>query len=98
LYAGSKHDLAAGLFLADASDRQKLQEALRFSGSPPVYFEALIRSWAVSGAPNAPSIIATRVIHPCVAAQFLTRSHWRVRWQERHQRAAGSEQMKSTEP
>jgi hypothetical protein len=57
---------AAGLFLADASNRQKLQEALGFSGSPtqPVYFEALIRTRAVAGAPNATSIVATRVIHP----------------------------------
>jgi hypothetical protein len=57
---------AAGLFLADASNRQKLQEALGVSGSPtqPVYFEALIRTQAVAGAPNATSIVATRVIHP----------------------------------
>jgi hypothetical protein len=56
---------AAGLFVADASNRQKLQEALGFSGSPtqPVYFEALIRTQAVAGAPNATSIVATRVIH-----------------------------------
>jgi hypothetical protein len=57
---------AAGLFLADASNRQKLQESLGFSGSPtqPVYFEALIRTQAVAGAPNATSIVATRVINP----------------------------------
>jgi hypothetical protein len=57
---------AAGLFLADAGNRQKLQEALGFSGSPtqPVYFEALIRTQAVAGAPNATSIVATRVIRP----------------------------------
>jgi hypothetical protein len=57
---------AAGLFLADAGNRQKLQEALGFSGSPtqPIYFEALIRTQAVAGAPNATSIFATRVIHP----------------------------------
>lgn len=57
---------AAGLFLADAGNRQKLQEALGFSGSPnqPVYFEVLIRTQAVAGAPNATSIAATRVIHP----------------------------------
>jgi len=56
---------AAGLFVADASNRQKLQDALGFSGSPtqPVYFEALIRTQAVAGAPNATSIVATRVIH-----------------------------------
>jgi hypothetical protein len=57
---------AAGLFLADAGNRQKLQEALGASGSPnqPVYFETLIRTQAVAGAPNATSIVATRVIHP----------------------------------
>ena len=57
---------AAGLFLADASNRQKLQKALGFSGSPtqPVYFETLIRTQAVAGAPNATSIVATRVINP----------------------------------
>lgn len=57
---------AAGLFLADAGNRQKLQQALGISGAPgqPVYFEALIRTQAVAGAPNATSIVATRVIHP----------------------------------
>jgi len=57
---------AAGLFLADAGNRQKLQQALGISGAPgqPVYFEALIRTQAVAGAPNATSIIATRLIHP----------------------------------
>jgi hypothetical protein len=57
---------AAGLFLAAAGNRQKLQEALGFSGPPtqPIYFEALIRKQAVAGAPNATSIVATRVIHP----------------------------------
>jgi hypothetical protein len=57
---------AAGLFLSDTGNRQKLQEALGFSGSPnePVYFEVLIRTQAVAGAPNATSIIATRVIRP----------------------------------
>lgn len=57
---------SAGLFLADASNRQKLQQALGISGAPgqPVYFEALIRTQAVAGAPNATSIVATRLIHP----------------------------------
>jgi hypothetical protein len=57
---------AAGLFLADAEDRQKLREALGITGSPsqPVYFEALIRTNAVAGAPNATSIVATRLLHP----------------------------------
>jgi hypothetical protein len=57
---------AAGLFLADAGNRQKLQQTLGIAGAPgqPVYFEALIRTQAVAGAPNATSIIATRVLHP----------------------------------
>lgn len=38
---------SAGLFLADAGNRQKLQQAL-----------------GISGAPNATSIVATRLIHP----------------------------------
>jgi hypothetical protein len=57
---------AAGLFLADAGNRQKLQESLGIPGASaqPVYFEALIRTQAVAGAPNATSIVATRVLHP----------------------------------
>ena len=57
---------AAGLFLADEVNRQKLQKALGISGSPsqPVYFEALIRTYAIAGSSNATSIVATRVIHP----------------------------------
>ncbi len=57
---------AAGLFLADSGNRQRLQQALGITGSSgqPVYFEALIRTQAVAGAPNATSIIATRVVHP----------------------------------
>ena len=57
---------AAGLFLADAGNRQRLQQALGISDTTGqlIYFEALIRTQAVAGAPNATSIIATRVIHP----------------------------------
>lgn len=57
---------AAGLFLADAGNRQRLQQALGITGTPgqTVYFEALIRTNAVAGAPNASSIITTRVIQP----------------------------------
>ena len=57
---------AAGLFLADAVNRQKLQQALGISGSSgsPVYFEALIRTNAIAGSSNATSIVATRVLHP----------------------------------
>ena len=57
---------AAGLFLADPDNRQKLQQALGISGNAgqPYYFEALVRTQAVAGAPNATSIVATRLIHP----------------------------------
>jgi len=57
---------AAGLFLADAGNRQKLQQALGISSAPgqPIYFEALIRTQAVAGAPNATSIVATRLVRP----------------------------------
>jgi hypothetical protein len=57
---------AAARFLADAGNRQKLQQALGI-GNPstihPVYFEALIRTQAVAGAPNNTSIVATRVFN-----------------------------------
>lgn len=57
---------AAGLFLADAGNRQKLEQALgiRRATALHVYFEALIRTQAVAGAPNATSIVATRLIQP----------------------------------
>ena len=57
---------AAGLFLADASNREKLKQALGISDSlsHPVYFEALIRTNAIAGSSNATSIVAARVIHP----------------------------------
>lgn len=57
---------AAGLFLADAASRLKLEQAVGISNAPgqPVYFEALIRTQAVAGAPNATSLVATRILHP----------------------------------
>ena len=57
---------AAGIFLADAGNRQKLEEALGFTATAaqPIYFEALIRTQAVAGAPNATSIVSTRLLHP----------------------------------
>ncbi|MGA7343220.1 MAG: hypothetical protein WBE72_11030 [Terracidiphilus sp.] len=57
---------AAGIFLADAGNRQKLEQALGVTSTTPqpVYFEALIRTQAVAGAPNATSIVATRLLHP----------------------------------
>jgi hypothetical protein len=55
---------AAGIFLADPENRQKLAQALGITTSTPqpVYFEALIKTQAVAGAPNATSIVATRLI------------------------------------
>ncbi len=57
---------AAGLFLANAENRQHLRDALGIRGNneKPVYFEALIRTRAVAGAPNTSSLVATRIIHP----------------------------------
>jgi len=55
---------AAGIFLADAGNRQKLAQALGITSSTPqpVYFEALIRTQAVAGAPDATDIVAARLI------------------------------------
>ena len=56
---------ALSAFLADADDRARLQKAVQQnvrSSSP--YFEALIRSRAVAGAPVAVRIIAVRSINP----------------------------------
>jgi hypothetical protein len=55
---------AAGRFLADANQRRVLREALGLSSDPKskVWFEALIRTKAVDGAPNAEAIVAARLI------------------------------------
>jgi hypothetical protein len=58
---------AAGRFLADAEDRRQLKIAL---GIPPssesvsetIWFEALIRSRTVAGAPNSTALVAARRI------------------------------------
>jgi len=57
---------AAGLFLADAGNRQEAPAGPRHLRRPwPAHLlEALIRTQAVAGAPNATSIVATRLIHP----------------------------------
>jgi len=57
---------AAGLFLEDPTNRQKLQQALGITATPvqPVYFEALIRTNAIAGSSTASTIVATRVLHP----------------------------------
>jgi hypothetical protein len=51
---------AAGLFLADESNRRKLKEAL--GGEGVRWFEILLRTQAVAGAPNATTIVASRTI------------------------------------
>ena len=50
----------------EAEARARLQQALGITSTTtqPVYFEALIRTQAVAGAPNATSIVATRLLHP----------------------------------
>lgn len=57
---------AAGLLLADATQRAKLEQAIgaRDSMRHPIYFEALIRARAVAGAPVSIDIVSTRVIRP----------------------------------
>lgn len=55
---------ALGVLLADADDRAQLQKAtLHGSGRSP-YFEALIRSRAIAGAPVSIEIVAIRTIQP----------------------------------
>lgn len=58
---------AAGRFLADAENRNQLQNALGIASSnnsgEDVWFEALVRSRTVSGAPNSTTLIAVRRIH-----------------------------------
>jgi hypothetical protein len=55
---------AAGRFLADPNQRRVLREALGFSSDPEgkVWFEALIRTKAVAGAPNSEAIVAARLV------------------------------------
>ena len=57
---------AAGRFLADEENRRQLMSALRISAvesrSQPIWFEALIRSRTVSGAPNTTTLVAVRRI------------------------------------
>jgi hypothetical protein len=57
---------AAGNFLADANSRRKLQEVLGVNDTStgPVYFEALIRTESVAGAPvGATSLVSARRLH-----------------------------------
>lgn len=58
---------AAGRFLVDADNRQQLLHALGIPASDHVpgnlWFEALIRSRTVSGAPNTTTLVAIRSVH-----------------------------------
>jgi hypothetical protein len=57
---------AAGRFLADEENRRQLMSALGISApdsiSHNVWFEALIRSRTVAGAPNSTTLVAGRRI------------------------------------
>lgn len=55
---------ALALILADNEERAVLQQAVeRAAKTPSPYFEVLIRSKAVTGAPVSFSIVAVRIIH-----------------------------------
>jgi hypothetical protein len=59
---------AAGRFLADPENRRQLKAALGMptsseSFSENIWFEALIRSRTVAGAPNTTTLVAARRIH-----------------------------------
>jgi hypothetical protein len=58
---------AAGRFLAEAENRQQLKAALGITGSTEnslenTWFEALIHSRTVAGAPNSTNLVAVRRI------------------------------------
>ncbi len=56
---------ALAIILADNQERAQLQQAVqREAKSTSPYFEVLIRSRAVTGAPVSFSIVAVRIIHP----------------------------------
>lgn len=53
-------------YLVTENGRRDLLQALGLSGPPttPVYFEALIKTEVIAGAPGQTAIVATRMIHP----------------------------------
>jgi hypothetical protein len=56
---------ALSAFLADATDRERLENAVGQSAkSASPYFEALVRSRSVAGAPVSVDIVAVRSIQP----------------------------------
>ncbi|MGA8101932.1 MAG: hypothetical protein WB869_07260, partial [Candidatus Acidiferrales bacterium] len=58
---------AAGRFLVDEENRRQLMTTLGISAadgsSQEIWFEALIRARAVSGAPSSTTLVAVRQIH-----------------------------------
>jgi hypothetical protein len=54
----------AGMFLGNAENRQRLREALgvRVGSQKPVYFEALLQTSIVAGAPKSARIVAQRLL------------------------------------
>ena len=57
---------AAGLFLPDPENCQRLRKALSIRGDSKssTYFEALLRISAVGGSPTSTSIVANRILQP----------------------------------
>ena len=54
-----------GLFLGEPENRKQLREALGIQKetAPPVFFEALLRTTVVAGAPKSTRIVTTRILH-----------------------------------
>jgi hypothetical protein len=55
---------ALSAMLADAGDRELLENTVKKGSKPSQYFEALIRSRALAGAPVSVDIVAVRTIQP----------------------------------
>jgi hypothetical protein len=55
---------AAGLFLTEESSRRQIRKALHLpdNQTAPVYFEILLSTSAVNGAPGETSIVASRLL------------------------------------
>jgi hypothetical protein len=64
-------------YLVNEAGRADLLRALGFSSPPAtaVYFEALIKTQVIAGAPNATTIVATRLIHPQSSSEQLRDLH-----------------------
>ena len=57
---------AVGRLLADAGERAKLEQAIGAHGQMwrPIYFETLIRTRSLAGAPVSIDVVSTRIINP----------------------------------